>query len=263
MSSEPGVARARKWIDVTPGITDARFVPQERSPMEFVLVRHASWVGVSRREGAVLDGLDEVDWSGLDKAYGPASELPGLLRAVATGDPALTEAAIPEGDLGLNWGLILDAGVYSATAAAVPFLVELAGDPGVLVPDQLLATVACAAVFEGQSLQRPCAVRRAVAAQVPALSEFLDHEDPLLRVNAATALGHTDPPHAPAGAWLDVCRRKEPDARVRAVLLVSSVACDPASGWDRVHAGYQDPAPAVQAAAVYAGTRFGMPWTQQ
>lgn len=35
---------------------------------------------------ALLDGLDEVDWGSLHHAYGPATDVPGLLRALV--DPA-------------------------------------------------------------------------------------------------------------------------------------------------------------------------------
>lgn len=210
----------------------------------------------------MLEGIDEIDWAGLRTACGDGAHLPGLLRAVASGDPVLTEEAIPYYDLALEWGLVRDAGVYPATAAAVPFLVELAADPGVLVPDQALAAVAVAAVFEGQSGDRPHGVRRAVATQVPALVDFLDHEDALLRVNAATALGHCDPPHVPTGAILNACRLDEPDPRVRAALLASSVACDPTNGRDWVVQAYRDDDPGVRAAALYAGARLGLPWTR-
>ena len=36
----------------------------------------------------MLDGLDAVDWSALAHAYGPAADVPGLLRALLDPDPA-------------------------------------------------------------------------------------------------------------------------------------------------------------------------------
>src|SRR4051812_30552244 len=195
----------------------------------------------------VLDGLADVAWDTLQTAYGPATSLPTLLEAVASGDRSRTDQAILGGDLGSGWGLIHQACVYSATAAAVPFLIRLAADPAVIVADQLISTVASAAMCEGQEPDRPHGVRRAVAAQEQPLIELLDHDAPRVRASAATALGHSDPPSPVAGRVLDAHRRTERDPRVRAVLLVSSVACDPTSGRGWVLQASDDVAPAVRA----------------
>lgn len=40
-------------------------------------------------------GLDDVDWSALTHAYGPATEVPDLLRGVVSDDPAVRESALP------------------------------------------------------------------------------------------------------------------------------------------------------------------------
>ena len=61
----------------------------------------------------MLDDLVRVDWAGLTHAYGPADDLPGLLRGLAQGDDdALYEL----------YGNIWHQGtVYPATAYAVTY----------------------------------------------------------------------------------------------------------------------------------------------
>ena len=66
-------------------------------------------------------GLDQVDWSAVEDAYGPATDVPALLRALVSGNPDHREFACR-----LLHGTIWHQGnVYSATAAAIPFLYNL------------------------------------------------------------------------------------------------------------------------------------------
>ncbi len=68
-----------------------------------------------------LAGLDEVDWSAVCDAYGSATDIPALLRALVSGDPDHREFAY----LLLHQTIWHQGNVYSATAAAVPFLYNL------------------------------------------------------------------------------------------------------------------------------------------
>jgi len=68
-----------------------------------------------------LDGLDRVDWSAVSDAYGPATDIPALLRAAVAGDANHREFAYE-----LLYQTIWHQGnVYSATAVAIPFLYNL------------------------------------------------------------------------------------------------------------------------------------------
>jgi hypothetical protein len=70
---------------------------------------------------SALDGLDRVDWSAVADAYGPATRVPALLRAAASGEPDHRQFAYE-----LLYQTIWHQGdVYSATAAAIPFLYKL------------------------------------------------------------------------------------------------------------------------------------------
>lgn len=66
-------------------------------------------------------GLDEIDWHSLTHAYGPASDVPGQIRDLASPDAETRRQAMHA-----LYGNIWHQGtVYEATAYAVPFLIEL------------------------------------------------------------------------------------------------------------------------------------------
>src|SRR3712207_2397151 len=89
----------------------------------------------------MLEGLDQIPWAELEHAYGPASDVPNQIRALASANPQRRDAAYHE-----LWGNIIHQGtVYEATAYAVPFLVEVLGDPNVQDKPQLLCLLAALA----------------------------------------------------------------------------------------------------------------------
>nr|WSY56824.1 HEAT repeat domain-containing protein [Streptomyces sp. NBC_00886] len=70
----------------------------------------------------MFTGIDEVGWASLRHAYGSAEDVPGLLRGLASTDPAERATA-----LDAMYGAVHHQGiVYDATLACVPFLFALA-----------------------------------------------------------------------------------------------------------------------------------------
>ncbi|KAF4997563.1 hypothetical protein FGRMN_3768 [Fusarium graminum] len=68
-----------------------------------------------------LAGIDSIDWSKLTHAYGPADDVPALLRQLQSTDPEVHLTAIDE-----CWSTIYHQGTrYSSSARAVPFLYSL------------------------------------------------------------------------------------------------------------------------------------------
>lgn len=68
-----------------------------------------------------LAGLDSINWSQLTHAYGPADDVPLLLRQLQSTDPEIHLTALDE-----CWSSIYHQGTrYSASAKAVPFLYSL------------------------------------------------------------------------------------------------------------------------------------------
>jgi hypothetical protein len=73
-----------------------------------------------------LAGLDDIDWSGPEHAYGEADDVPGQLRALVSHDADERANTIHR-----LYGNIFHQGTrYQATSYAVPFLARLALEPG-------------------------------------------------------------------------------------------------------------------------------------
>jgi hypothetical protein len=86
----------------------------------------------------MLEGLDRIDWSKLGHAYGPATDVPGLLRQLASADIDDRKNAMHE-----LYGNIWHQGtVYEASAHAVSFLIELLQAEDVGGKDEILILLA-------------------------------------------------------------------------------------------------------------------------
>jgi hypothetical protein len=147
---------------------------------------------------AVLEGLDDVPWQALSHAFGPASDVPDLIRALAGPDSEARREAVAE-----LFGTIWHQGtVYDATAPAVPFLAALARRPQTADRRELLVLLGVIAGGSGYlevhhrvvgATERALAdeaawvarAREAVRAELPALLALLADPDPTVR--AATA----------------------------------------------------------------------------
>ncbi|MFE0673097.1 HEAT repeat domain-containing protein [Streptomyces sp. NPDC058867] len=70
----------------------------------------------------MFTGIDEVDWASMRHAYGSAEDVPGLLRGLASADPAERESSLD----GLYGAVHHQGDVYDSTLACVPFLFTLA-----------------------------------------------------------------------------------------------------------------------------------------
>ncbi|BFU47910.1 hypothetical protein [Krasilnikovia sp. MM14-A1004] len=202
-------------------------------------------------------GLDEVGWSSLTHAYGPATAMPKVIRGLIARDKRVRAWA---GDY--MWGAVHHQGdVYECTVAAIPFLVEAASAPrakgrGTVL--RLLASIGSAEVDDVSRLADRDGglhrtAQRAVATAYPALAALL--ADPKRKVRRA------------APQVLLVCRDRaadvadllrarlpvEPDASVR-MALVAAVG----TITRRAVAGYSDGVDAAELRdwlrAVFTGT---------
>ncbi|MCX5275460.1 hypothetical protein [Streptomyces virginiae] len=172
---------------------------------------------------AVFAGLDRIAWSELHHAYGPAEDVPDLLRALT----ASTEEAAAEAEQELWGSLVHQGSVYEATVAAVPFLARLAA-AGVRRASLLGMLGAVAESTDEHGLDREGAARAAVVAQLPSLLPSLADAVPEVRQCAAWAVarcGRTAGPDTRAAL-----RRRwesETDPVVRADVLTACVRVDP------------------------------------
>jgi hypothetical protein len=96
----------------------------------------------SRKE--LFRGMDEIAWGELHHGYGAATDVPDLLRALASPDKPVRAEAWRE----LYGSLWHQGTIYEATACAVPFLIELLKRPEIFDKAEILAYLA--ALFDGK-----------------------------------------------------------------------------------------------------------------
>jgi hypothetical protein len=172
----------------------------------------------------MLSGLDAVEWHALSHAYGVAVDVPDQLRAVAGGDHSSAEQALYE----LYGSLWNEGTVYSATAAALPFLVELATAGSLetsLRVDVAVLLARIGAASRGDSGDRRRA-SEALEQSRASLAGLLDAEQPDIRV-AAAGLAAIFP--TPARAWVSRLRQlrdSEGDPLVRAHFSIAAALAD-------------------------------------
>ncbi|MGI5182588.1 hypothetical protein ACQEVZ_40675 [Dactylosporangium sp. CA-152071] len=196
----------------------------------------------------MLGGLDAVAWGELSHAYGSAGDVPDLLRQAASED---NEEAISE----LHGSIFHQGTVYPATAAAVPFLAELAAVAAVRRADfvWMLGMLADPQHASGAAFPQ---VRAAVNDQLEPLTGLLDDAEPAVREAAAYAATRAD---VAAGAlWQRWAVEDDPKARAALALALGEVdpgAAEAALGEAALRGG-----PAVSAAAAVALLRAGLDW---
>lgn len=167
--------------------------------------------------------LDAVPWSELSHAYGQASDVPGLIRALVSENHDDRQEALYQ-LLGNVWH---QGTIYEASSYVVPFLVRMLRTPS--TPDRSIVAMILAAIAsgspylevdasqngtsretwseilakEGKDFNQQVALERewvnaaqsVVDPHLSLLYEFIDHEEPELRLTIALALGNY-PNHA-------------------------------------------------------------------
>lgn len=124
-----------------------------------------------------LEGLNTIDWSSLAHAHGPATDVPELLRSLLSDDADVRLQACAE----LHETIWHQGTVFSASAAAIPFLLELLAHPDVHDPGHAASLVGCIATGEGWlqyglRVDGEPSLRRRLAAQGRSLEEALGEE---------------------------------------------------------------------------------------
>ncbi|MFJ9909093.1 HEAT repeat domain-containing protein [Streptomyces sp. NPDC101152] len=146
----------------------------------------------------MFEGLDDIDWSLLDHAYGTSEEIPALLRSLRSPHAEERGKALDRFYSAVHH----QGSVYSSTAASLPFLFELAVDPS--TPDRA-AVVALVVSIGRESLERgfaddgteieydpPAGCAQAAAflrARGGDLADLARNDDPHVRLAAIPGLG--------------------------------------------------------------------------
>ncbi|MFD8015510.1 PBS lyase [Streptomyces sp. NPDC058955] len=183
----------------------------------------------------MLTGIEEVDWASLGHAYGPADDVPALLRGLASPDPAEREAGLD----GMYGAVHHQGDVYDSTLACIPFLLELVADP--VVQDrggivELLTSIGGIELDdEDDDLDGPAGpggddagfvpaanfamAAAAVAAGADVFLGLVDDADPEVRLAAPVALASLHPDPARVLTLLRERLTVEPDTEVRLALV--------------------------------------------
>jgi hypothetical protein len=187
----------------------------------------------------MLEGLDQIDWCKLTHAYGEASDVPGLLRQLASSALDERESAMHA----LHGNIWHQGTVYEATACAVPFLIELLAAPTCEGKSELLIFLSlCAngnsycdvhaplhkdeATTEkwkaqlAKELNWVTRTRSAVVARRPLYEDLLAHDQAGVREAAGFLLATLDQPSPETAVALWSQLERESDERCRASLLI-------------------------------------------
>ncbi|WP_406098558.1 hypothetical protein [Streptomyces sp. NBC_01013] len=191
----------------------------------------------------MLEGIDDIDWAALEHAYGPADDVPALLRAAGSTDARDRDEAVDE----LYTSLCHQGSVYSATAPAVHFVARLARDgPGRRLP--LLWLLHGAADGAGPERQQ---ARRAVATALPALLGLAADRDADVRRAMVWIVAACEEASLPLLPLLRARLETEEDGEVRADLVTALGLLDvaPEIGRARNQCLLSAPEPSVRRAA--------------
>ncbi len=189
----------------------------------------------------MLEGLDQINWHTLSHAYGEADDVPIWLRELATLDEDAESSALDQ----LSLSLAHQGTVYSASAQATPFLLELLTIDVVPCKASLLrilASFACGNAYHRQHLSFYSEERRQDQAFQKELAEqimwvertrdaahqgieiyqnMLSHVDPEVRMNAVYTLAQFQEDAATSVPLLRSLMRRESDSRVVASMMLS------------------------------------------
>jgi hypothetical protein len=142
--------------------------------------------------------IDNIDWANLNHAFGPAVDLPALLKDLFSDDQEKCSQSIDE-----LFGNICHQGtVYEATSYAVPFIFAALDDPETPKRDELIGLLGCIATGESyHAVHQPEKVeevrkemiwvdraRNEIILQLDTAIRLLSDQDRLVRQGAAFLL---------------------------------------------------------------------------
>lgn len=204
----------------------------------------------SAEVAAVLAAAEAFDWTTVSHAYGDATDLPEMLRALA-------EDEGPDSAAGDLWGSICHQGtVYSASVAAVPFLAGLAAAGA--AAKECLWLLGSMAESEDTAPGAEQDVRDAVRAEAGRIIPFTSHEDPDVRQAAVHVLGQVR--SADPLPTLRAVLERDTAPIVRAEALIALVRCAAPDHAALITAAHDDGADEVRLASVLAAFDAGLPW---
>jgi tetratricopeptide (TPR) repeat protein len=220
---DPLVAMTRQTVDRMRAGLGEGAIEAEATGLSRSERREAALAALSTQEGP-LAGLEAVDWHRLRHAYGPADDVPNLLRLLQSDDAEVRDAAWEE----LYSNVWHQGDVYQATPYVVPFLLRLLEAEAVPGKADLLAFLQAIAsgipylterhtwmegvlAEEGRDFQTEIELASLYARQV--------HEAVAERIEAYLAFLHDPSPDVREAAFLLLCTFPEQGERIVPALL--------------------------------------------
>ncbi|MFF2133008.1 hypothetical protein ACFVW1_48305 [Streptomyces olivochromogenes] len=202
--------------------------------------------------------LNEVEWAALEHAYGPAGDVPEMIRVLYAEESPETERGENVGEELIN-NLNHQGSLYPATLEAVPFLAHLALHVS-WHREALLEVLTGLAELDEWGVPAPESlggrVRAAVLAELPLLVKCLTDSDPFVRQAAIRLACVGTRPAAPAVVrTLADLHESDPSASTRADAHTAHARRDPdpATVREREAAALDDGDREVRLAAALSG----------
>jgi hypothetical protein len=196
--------------------------------------------------GVDLAGLETVDWASTKHASGPATDVPNLIRALASPEEDIRRGAWTA----LYANLYQQGVVYPATAAAAPFFVRLVEGDDVQGKAEILRYLAV--------IGEDADVAKALIPQVPLLESIAASSEPSETKDAAClALATLEKQDKNLSMTVERLYDAQEDPTIRAHMLWalgSSLDLSDAQV-ERLLEGLDDPSPAVRFAAAVGACR--------
>ncbi|THV37088.1 HEAT repeat domain-containing protein [Glycomyces buryatensis] len=173
----------------------------------------------------MFNGLNDIDWSALQHAYGSAQEVPALLVSLRSEDPAVRRRALDE-----CYSTVHHQGsVYDSTVAALPFLVDVAEDPGTgdrSAVVRLLVSIGESAVEQagrgyGSDTDAGAQAVAVLRERAAVFERFASDSDPGLREAAVGAFAWCMEDAVAAGAFLRARFGEDADVQVRLAIVAA------------------------------------------
>ena len=196
----------------------------------------------------MLDGLDRVDWKALQHANGAAADVPDMIRDMASSDPEVRQRAFFDA-----YENIWQQGtVYAATAAAVPFLIEIARAPTLADRSSVLELLFHLAHGSGRDWAQAAA--NAVAQGRQTYVNLLHDPDSAVRRHAARMLICCPDHRAEVVPVLVTTVSADADRGVRATALYAVAVLAAHEQRPLLEGGLADPEALVRLAAALASS---------
>jgi hypothetical protein len=168
-----------------------------------------------------LAGLDAVDWKSLEDAYGHAGAVPTFLQSLASSHPEEREWALHALFAGINH----QGSTYSASVAAIPFLVTLVSESRVPDRGDILRLLVGLATGEPRWAllddRHPTPCQDPLSDHAPRLIELLGNDDDGVRSAIIHLLGHLPPAREVILPALAQGFEREADPYLRASLVLA------------------------------------------